>query len=163
MSSSADIRPLPLADHDSAPWWEHLVRHELVVQRCGDCAAWRWPSRAICGRCGSFAWSWQPSAGRGTIASWVVNHHAFSSAFASPYAVVTVRLDEQPDLLLIGSYQGPIDGLSIGLAVEAVFDDVVTAPRPPDGDDPDHDEPANPVTLLAWRPLTPDGEDTTCR
>ena len=39
-------------DRDSAEWWEALRRHELVIQRCDDCGAWRWPPRAICGECG---------------------------------------------------------------------------------------------------------------
>jgi uncharacterized protein len=139
VSAAPDPR-LPLADRDSRAWWEALARHELVLQRCDDCAAWRWPARAICNRCGSFGWNWQPISGRGVIVSWVVNHHAFSTAFTSPYAVVTVRLAEQDDLALIGSWQGDIDALRIDLPVVARFDDVDV----PDGDPP--------VTLLAWAP-----------
>ena len=70
------------------------------------------------------------------MASWIVNHHAFSADFAPPYAVVTVRLDDQDDVLVIGSFTGAIDELATGLAVQAVFDDVV------DG-----------VTLLSWSPV----------
>jgi uncharacterized protein len=137
--TAADPR-VPIVDRDSRPWWEALARHELVLQRCDACAAWRWPARAICGRCGSFAWSWQPISGRGEIVSWVVNHHAFSTAFPSPYAVVTVRLAEQDDVALLGSWQADVAVLRIGLAVVARFDDVDV----PDGDPP--------VTLLAWTP-----------
>src|SRR5690606_20702017 len=107
--------PLPTPDRDSRPWWEALSRHELALQRCDACATWRWPARAMCGRCGSFDLTWEPTGGRGAIASWVVNHHSFSAAFASPYAVVTVRLDEQPDLLLVGSFRGEIAELAVGL------------------------------------------------
>jgi uncharacterized OB-fold protein len=126
-------RPLPHADRDSAPWWEALARHELLVQRCGACGAWRFPPRAICNRCTSFDVEWAPISGRGTVAWWVVNHHPFTDAFATPYAVVTVRLREQDDVLMIGSYRGDLATLCAGLAVRAVFDDV---------------EPG--VTLLSW-------------
>jgi len=126
-------RPVPHADRDSAPWWEALTRHELLMPRCAQCRAWRFPPRAICNRCGSFDHAWEPLSGSGTVASWIVNHHAFSADFVPPYAVVTVRLDDQDDVLVVGSFNGAIDDLATGLPVRAVFDDVV------DG-----------VTLLSW-------------
>lgn len=143
-------RPVPTPDRDSRPWWEALARHELALQRCDACAAWRWPARAICGRCASFDATWTPVTGRATVASWIVNHHTFSAAFESPYAVVTVRLDEQPDLLLVGSWSAPIDDLAIGAPVEVVFDDVV--PGAADGGSGTEDEGHGAVTLLSWRP-----------
>ena len=106
------------------------------MQRCSHCRAWRFPPRAICNRCGSFDHAWEPPSGRGTVASWIVNHHAFSADFAPPYAVVTVRLDDQDDVLVVGSFAGAIHDLATGLPVRAVFDDVV------DG-----------VTLLSWSPV----------
>jgi uncharacterized OB-fold protein len=125
-------RPLPHPDRDSAPWWESLARHELLFPRCRTCGTWRFPPRAICNRCTSFDVEWAPPSGRGTVAWWVVNHHPFTD-FVTPYAVVTVRLDEQDDVLVIGSYHGDVASLATGLPVRAVFDDV---------------EPG--VTLLAW-------------
>ena len=129
-------RPLPRPDRDSAPWWEALARHEVLVQRCTACRSWRFPPRAICNRCGSFDHEWEPVFGTGTVASWIVNHHAFSADFTPPYAVVTVRLDDQDDVLVIGSFTGAIDELATELAVHTVFDDV--------GDG---------VTLLSWSPV----------
>jgi uncharacterized OB-fold protein len=126
-------RPLPHPDRDSQPWWEALARHELRFQRCTACGAWRWPPRAICNRCGSFDAAWEPVSGRGTIAGWIVNHHTFSADFPSPYAVMLVRLEEQDDCKLVGSFRGDVDALRTGLPVRAVFDDV-----------------ADGVTLLAW-------------
>jgi uncharacterized OB-fold protein len=129
-------RPVPHPDRDSAPWWEALARHELLMPRCTQCRAWRFPPRAICNRCGSFDHAWEPLSGHGTVASWIVNHHAFSADFDPPYAVVTVRLDDQDDVLVVGSFSGAIGDLATGLPVRAVFDDV--------GDG---------VTLLSWSPV----------
>ncbi len=138
MDASAE-RPVPHADRDSLPWWEALARHEFVLQRCARCASWRWPARAICNRCGSFEWEWQPASGNATVASWVVTRHAFLPGFEAPYAVLTVRLAEQQDILLIGGLSGPADdpGLAIGAAVTADYLDIA-------GADP-------PRTLLNWR------------
>jgi hypothetical protein len=131
---------LPAVDRDSRPWWEALARHELVLQRCDDCDTWRWPARTLCNRCGSLEWRWDPASGRGTIASWIVTRHPFSAAWPTPYVVVIVRLDEQDDVLIPGSYAGAnTDDLEIGAGVVAEFDDL---------DVPLGHEP---VTLLRWR------------
>jgi uncharacterized OB-fold protein len=134
------MRPTPAVDRDSAPWWEAVTRHELAFQRCDRCGAWRWPPRVSCNRCGSFAWAWQPASGRGEVVSWIVNHHAFSRDLAVPYVVVLVRVAEQADILMPGGWAGPPagSGLRVGLAVEAVYEDV-----------DDVDEGA---TLVQWRP-----------
>jgi uncharacterized OB-fold protein len=74
-------------------------------------------------------------SGTGTIASWIVNQRAFLPGFDIPYAVVNVRLDEQDDCKLIGSWSAPLEALRGGLRVRAVFDDVTEG-----------------VTLISWEP-----------
>ncbi|MEV5711827.1 OB-fold domain-containing protein [Actinoallomurus sp. NPDC052274] len=131
-------RPRPQVDRDSAPWWEAVRRHELLVQECGDCGTLRFPPRAICGRCRSRRSAWAPVRGTGRVASWIVNHQVFMRAFADevPYAVLHVRLDEADDLFMYGDLTGadPAD-VTPGMPVQAVFADV--------GDD---------LTLVRWRP-----------
>jgi len=143
---STPVRPRPHADRDSAEWWAALGRHELVLPRCAACGTWRWPPRAICGRCGSLDWSFAPAAGRGTVASWVVNRHGFGGAFPLPSTVLLVRLAEQDDLLLPGGWSGAADGsdLAMGLPVVAGFEDVPAGPEPSGTD-------GGAVTLLTWR------------
>lgn len=136
------LRPAPVMDRDSRPWWDALARHELALQRCAACRAWRWPARAMCGRCGSFDWAWEPASGRGTLASWIVNHHRFSADIESPYTVVTVRLDEQDDLLLLGAYDDVAGPPAMGAAVTVSFVDV-------------HSAEGEPFTVLAWRVVPP--------
>jgi uncharacterized protein len=138
------VRPPPVPDRDSQPWWEGLARRELLLQRCDACARLRWPPRALCGACGGLGWAWVAASGRATVASWIVNHHAFGDAFPSPYVVVTGRLDEQDDLLIPAGYVGAADGggLAMGEAVLADFDDVVV-----DG--------GQRWTLLRWSPINP--------
>jgi uncharacterized OB-fold protein len=136
-----------MADRDSLPWWEALARHEFMLQRCSSCRAWRWPARAICNRCASFDWAWEPASGSGTIASWIVTRHAFLPGFPAPYVVLTVRLREQDDLLLPGSYAGPADdpGLGVDVPVVVAFDDAAkNTGENTAGADP-------PRSLLGWR------------
>ena len=135
-------KPGPAMERDSTEWWERLSQHELALQRCDGCQLWRWPARAICNGCGSFEWSWAPASGKGTIASWIVNHHSFSDAFTSPYVVLAVRLDEQDDIVMYGSWAGAPDGtdLAVGMPVTVEFEDVAA----PDADD-------DGFSLLRWR------------
>ena len=71
-----------------------------------------------------------------------MNHHSFSDAFTSPYVVLAVRLDEQDDIVMYGSWAGAQDGsdLSIDLPVAVEYDDVAPA-----GDDEEG------FTLMRWR------------
>ncbi len=96
----------PTPDRDSQPWWDALAAGEFQLQRCSDCAALRWPARAICNRCRSFECEWERQDGAGTVASWVRTHQAFAPALREvvPYRVVQVRLYVQDDLLLVGGW-----------------------------------------------------------
>ena len=132
-------RALPVADRDSAPWWERLEGHELALQRCTACERLRWPARAICNRCGSFDWAWTSSSGQGRIATWLVNRHSFGGADEDGGIAVQVRLAEQDDIVIPGAWEGPADALEIDLPVEAGFEDVR-------GDGEAR------ATLLRWRP-----------
>jgi uncharacterized OB-fold protein len=131
-------RLVPYPDRDSAPWWAAVARHELAHQRCDDCAAWRWPPRAMCSECGSFAWSWQPVTGRGTVISCIRTHHAFLPGFAAPYHTVFVSIDEQADIVMPGTWHHDI-APTVGMRVQVHYDDVAVR----DG---------APVTLVGWQP-----------
>jgi uncharacterized OB-fold protein len=95
----------PFADVDSAPFWEGVRSHRLLVQRCRDCGRLLFPARPICAHCAGSALEWVPVSGRGTVISWVVTHQVFNKLFADavPYTTVLVQLEEQPDLLMYGN------------------------------------------------------------
>jgi uncharacterized OB-fold protein len=132
--------PRPEPDRDSAPWWEAVRRHELLLQRCRGCGTPRFPPRAICNGCRSREADWVPAQGTGRVYTWIVNHQVFlpGLAHAVPYAVLLVRLDDGDDIFMYGNLvDADITELAPGLPVEAVF---------VDGDD---------VTLVQWRPRRP--------
>ncbi|WP_238008347.1 zinc ribbon domain-containing protein [Dactylosporangium sp. AC04546] len=122
----------PRVDRDSAEWWAAVARHELLLQRCDGCDELRWPPRAMCAGCGGFDWTWRPSAGDGTVASWIRSHRAFAPGLPLPHVTVLVRLADQPDLLLPGGWTGTTEPRT-GLAARLRFDDI---------------EPG--LTLLSW-------------
>jgi uncharacterized OB-fold protein len=148
-------RPRPIPDRDSAPWWEAVRRHELLLQKCLGCGVLRFPPRAICNACQGRAAAWVPASGTGTVQSWIVSHHVFGGFMATevPYVVALVRLDEGDDLLMYGNVvttgdRGEITAVdpaavTAGMRVRAVFADI-------------DDE----CTLVQWRSGPASGERT---
>jgi len=128
------VGPLPVADRDSAPWWERLARHEFAVQRCGSCATPRFPPRAFCPRCRTESVRWEVVEPAGTVVSWVVSHQAFGPGAAGPYVVVMVELAAVPGGFAYGGWRAGREPAG-GEAVRGVYDDVSPG-----------------MTLLNWRP-----------
>lgn len=117
-------KPLPAIIASEKPYWDYARRHELRVQRCGHCAALRYPASPICPDCGRGEHVWARMSGRGKVLSWVVFHRAYFDGFADdlPYNVAMVALEEGPVLI---SAVEEIDNADLrkGLPVEAVFED----------------------------------------
>jgi uncharacterized OB-fold protein len=126
-------RPIPAITPDMRPFFEAAKRHELVVQRCSQCGAHRFPAREICSNCLSRDVGWVQVSGNGEVFSYNVMHQVYHPGFAAevPYAVVVVKLDEGPKMIsnLVGT--APHD-IRIGMRVRVVFEDItddVTLPK----------------------------------
>jgi len=62
----------PAIDRDSAPWWDGLRAHRVVVQECRVCTR-RWlPRTPACPYCGAGTPNDQPVSGTGVVATGVV-------------------------------------------------------------------------------------------
>ncbi len=116
-------RPLPSLDADSQFFWEACGRHELVIQRCTDCARLRFPPVGLCPHCGGSGIEHVRASGRGRIYSWiVVTHPVPKEIYAGdvPYAVALVDLEEGVRLPtnIVGCDPGEI---TADMPVEVVF------------------------------------------
>lgn len=139
MSSPKEVRhphpPIePYPDRDSAPYWRALSEGRLELQRCSECAALRWPPRAICNRCHCFESQWETPSGTGRILSWTRTEQVFAEACREivPYYVVQVALDAQSDILMIGGWlaeRAPRSGEAV--EIELVQPDPETSTRLP--------------------------------
>ena len=121
------VRPLPVADEQSAPFWNAAAAHVLALARCSRCAAFSHPPDLVCPNCHSTdpGFVFTPVSGRGTVRSWTVMHQSFLQGFDVPFVLVDVELVEQADLRLIGRlFDGPDAPLGIGDAVTLAFEDV---------------------------------------
>jgi uncharacterized OB-fold protein len=131
------MRPLPNTNGPDKPFWEALRRGTVQVQRCENCGMHRFPATRYCAKCRSEQAQWVGVAPTGVLETWCVFHRPYFEDLPVPYAVIQVRLDCGVRLFSNPS-DIKTDALRIGMAMEAVFDDVA----------PD-------VTLLKFKPRKP--------
>ena len=129
METNSPPKPVPVPDEGSRPFWEAAASHVLAIQCCDNCGWYSYPPVMICPNCLSYerSFRYQPVSGRGTVRTWTVMRDAFLPGFRPdvPYVVVSVELEEQAGLKIVGRLvDGPEAPLAIGAPVEVVFDDV---------------------------------------
>ena len=130
------VKPLPLPDNVSAPYWAAAREGRLLVQECPQCGNRQWYPRALCTRCAAEP-EWLECTGRGVVYTYCVIRQMGTAGFRDevPYVVAMVELDEGPRVM--GNVIGvDIAEVHIGLAVEAAFIAV-----------------ADDIGIPQWRPL----------
>ena len=119
-------KPLPEITSVTQPFWDAAAQGKLIMQRCDDCRSWVWCPRPACVECGSNKLKWTQLTGRGEIFAFTVIREVVGRAlrgFAKdiPYVTAWIDLEEGPRILsnIVGC---PIEKVSIGMAVEVVFE-----------------------------------------
>ena len=123
------MRPVPVPDETSAPYWTAAAEHRLVLPHCAVCGTAALPPAIVCPSCGTTepAWGYVPASGKGTVRSWTIVRQAFLPGFDDdlPFLLVDVQLDDEPGIRMIGRLlDGPDAPLRIGDAVDVAFEDV---------------------------------------
>jgi len=122
-------------DRDNAGFHRGLLAHELRMNRCADCGRWHQPPRPMCPSC----WSWNvvPTAvsGRGRVHLLMRLHQGPPAPgvdyAAGPHPVVTVELEEQPNLRFTSTVVNcPADQVAIGMPVQLAWIERNGAPFP---------------------------------
>jgi uncharacterized OB-fold protein len=125
MSEKKYAKPLPRVDEESKGFWEACQRHELYIQRCRACRAYRYYPRACFPACFSDDTEWVKSSGCGSVYTFTVTYQNQAPGFREelPYVLAYVELAEGVRLLtnVVGC---PADDVYVGMPVEVVFDDV---------------------------------------
>lgn len=86
----------PTADEDSARFWEAVVTHRVVLQRCTACQYVRFPPMPGCPSCGAAGSLDVEASGLGRVYSWIRVHRPIGTMTEEdvPRTVVTIELDE---------------------------------------------------------------------
>lgn len=118
-------RPCPKLERDTRGYWECLRNHQLVIQRCLECRAFRHHPRPMCPECHSLEFEWARVSGRGTIYSYAIVTQPLHRFWTDrvPYNVVLVELEE--GVRIVSSVVDcPNEAITIGMPVSVVFEDV---------------------------------------
>lgn len=125
--SEAVLRPLPLGDEVSAPFWEAAKAGRLDIQRCRACGHWNHAPGLACPACGSEDLGYETVSGKARLFTWCVLREAPAPGFRDmlPLIVAIVELAEQPHLLLSTNIVGAREeDLRLGLPLAVTFETV---------------------------------------
>ena len=125
MTTTEYRKPVPQPDEESAPYFDGAKRGELMIRRCKSCRAYLAPSAERCDMCLDTDPQWVKASGKGTLHTFGLMHQMYHPAWQDemPYNIATVELAEGPRLVA-NIVDCPNDQLTVGMAVEAVFDAV---------------------------------------
>ena len=117
-------RPLPVPDPYTRPFWDGTRRHQLLLQRCRNCAKFRWTPQYLCPHCLSEAYEWEGTSGKGRLYSYTIIHRPPDPEVFSelPFILAVVKLDEGPYMLTNIMGSAPED-LKVEMPVEVQFED----------------------------------------
>jgi uncharacterized protein len=120
-------KAIPVPGPESLPFWEGAKNHQLMLQKCSDCAHHWFPPSTVCTGCGSRNIEWVASSGKGKVFSFVIFHKLYHKGWDGeiPYAVAIVELEEGARMLsnVIGI---PVEEVKCDLSVEVVFEDATS-------------------------------------
>ncbi len=116
--------PLPVANADSAVYWQSAREGKLVLRRCKSCGETHFMPRYLCPVCWSTDLEWIEAAGKGTVHSFTIIRRASSPAFTAltPYVVALIDLEEGPRMMSNIVGDGALD-VQIGDGVALQFED----------------------------------------
>ncbi len=119
-----ELRPRPVIDPLSQAYWDGVARSELVIEKCRACGHYIHPPFPECTLCRSNDIDFVAVSGRGRIHQRVIVESPVVPGFEHevPYACLTVELDEEPGLIVLGNLIGasPYEAV-IGRPVEVEF------------------------------------------
>jgi uncharacterized OB-fold protein len=123
-------RPRPGLTLDNAFFFEGAKEHRLLIQQCSSCQTLRHPPQPRCDHCGSYEWHPLEASGKGTVYSYVVNHHPQVPAFDYPLPLGLIELEEGTRLVA-EIVDCPLDQIQVGMAVTVTWidaDEELTVP-----------------------------------
>ena len=116
-------KPLPSPTEESKHFWDACQKHELLLQKCGDCGQFRFPPSGLCPKCMSANYHWTKASGKARVFTWQITHSPFYPAWDPPYNVAIVELEEGPRMHthIVGCKN---EDIHIDMPVELIFEKV---------------------------------------
>lgn len=119
------VRPIPVPNQWTQPFWDAAKRGVLALQRCQVCGHFQHPPYATCVQCVATDLRFEPVRGEGAIYAYTIMYHTGDTRFAPavPYACIIVELDDAPGAVLCGNLlEAPYTEAKVGRRVEVIFE-----------------------------------------
>lgn len=123
-SIPAALRPRPVPDELTQPFWDAAQESRLAIQRCGGCEVFHHPPVRQCPRCDSNELRYEAVSGKGVVYTHIVIHDTRITSLEPvvPFVVGFVDLVEQPGLRLTCNFTGTDVGeIRIGRGATVTF------------------------------------------
>jgi uncharacterized OB-fold protein len=129
------VRPIPVPNEWTKPFWDAARQGVLALQRCQACRRFQHPPYPTCVTCMAIDLAFEPVGGAGSIYTYTIMYHTGDRRFAPavPYASIIVELDDAPGAFLVANLlDAPYTAAKVGRRVQVVFqplDDEITLPQ----------------------------------
>jgi uncharacterized OB-fold protein len=126
---------LPVADLETAPYWEATTNDKLLIKKCRSCGRPYFYPRNHCPKCWSTDTEWIEASGRGTVYTFTIVYQNDLPPFRDriPYVIAIVELEE--GVRMTSNIEGiEPEKVVCGMAVRVAFreeprgEDVVALP-----------------------------------
>ena len=119
-----EFRLLPDVTPETEHFWRGGADGELRILRCSACRTFIHPPAPVCPECLGRDLAPEAVSGRGTVATFTVNHQQWNPTVTVPYVIALVEIDEQPSVRLMTNIVGcEPDDVRIGMRVRVTFDE----------------------------------------
>ena len=129
------LKPLPVPEVETEPFWAACKEHRLDVQQCDDCNTFVFYPRAICPHCHGTSLTWRATSGAGKVHTFSVIRQSVSPGFRDevPYVVAVIEIDDAGGVQIMSNLVNvdPSE-VRIGMPVKVRFEDVtseITLPK----------------------------------
>jgi uncharacterized OB-fold protein len=108
------VRP----DPDSIEFWNNIAAGRFAVQYCATCNRYQFPPLECCRHCAAKL-VWRPLSGRGTVHTYIVQHHnILSHEHSTPTVVALISPEEAPELRIPARMRGSPGKIAINDRVQ---------------------------------------------
>ena len=129
------LKPIPLPDDITRPYWDAAKKHELRIQHCKACSNYQHPPEEQCSQCGASEFDWPKLSGQGVVYTFVIDRRLMTPSFNEPYVIAQINpVEAQHDTVRITTNMRDceLDDVYCGMPVEILFEDVtdeITLPQ----------------------------------
>ncbi|MEX2558129.1 MAG: OB-fold domain-containing protein [Actinomycetota bacterium] len=120
--TETEFRLIPEVTPETEHFWRGGANGELVFLHCESCRNYIHPPSPVCPVCLSCELSPEPVSGRGTVATFTINHQPWNPSVPVPYVIALVEIDEQASLRLMTNIVGcDPEEVHVGMRVRVRF------------------------------------------